>query len=127
MNKNERAVFDDLPWHDSTILRIEIDRTEPGNRDEILAQVVWPDGTEEVVRFFDCYAAEALLNFGVMAPESVLEGSATTEGPEITALRRKWGSLGVDLSDIKRFELLMSSTGSRIRVYALGFEISRAE
>ncbi|PRP90802.1 hypothetical protein ENSA5_61220 [Enhygromyxa salina] len=123
MIQNDKTAFDELPWHDSTLLSVEIDRARPGERDEVVIRVEWPDESRQLVRFRECYAATMELNFGVAAPESILEANSSTEGAELLAVREKWAPLGVDLSGLMCFEVITNSTASRMRVYALGFEV----
>ena len=51
--------FNALPWHDSILLEVSIDRRDPGNRDEVTMLVEWPDGARDSLTFYDCYQLEA--------------------------------------------------------------------
>lgn len=110
--------FDDLPWHDAVILGIDIDRRRPGEVDEVVITVVWPDETRSTIRFTDCYALDARMNFGVVASESVRSAEEIDDDDVLVAVRSKWSRLGVDLSDVKCFAFETNSTASHIRVYA---------
>ncbi len=113
--------FQQLNWHDSVLLNLTIDRRAPGERDEVLLLIEWIDGRKQLVRFTNCYAMEAQMNFGVIAEESILRAGCVSESPRLTEIRGRWNKLGVDLSDLLCFEIETSSTGSKIGIYAKVF------
>ena len=115
------ANFDALPWHDAVLLRIHVDRSTPGTRDEVVLDVEWPDGSRQKVGFTDCYRADLALNFGVLASESIREGMVLAGDPDLAEVRQKWARLGVDLSDLKLFRVATNSTASEIRIFARSF------
>lgn len=119
-----KGAFAELDWHDAVLLAVEVDRRSPGERDEVALLVQWPDGRTQVVRFVDCYAFDAQLNFGVRAPESVLGARCTGDAPRLTEVRQCWASVGVELADHRCFEVTTNSTGGQLRVIARGFEVS---
>jgi len=120
--------FDDLPWHDAVLLTVDLDRRDPGNRDEVAIEVQWPQGNIERIRFEDCYAFDAVMNFGVVAAESIGHAHREVDSPKLHAVRAAWKRVGVELNDLVCFELVMSSTASTIKVYARSFEVAaRAE
>jgi hypothetical protein len=116
--------FSGFPWHDATILAVDIDRHAPGQNDEVSISIGWSDGRETCLRFRDCYAADIRMNFGISAVESIRDARCFRESPELTELRKTWSRIGVDLSDLRCFELSTNSTASTIRIYALGYESS---
>jgi hypothetical protein len=85
--------FAELPWHDAVILRVEIDRTDPGHIDE--------------------------LNFGVVAREAVRSAQELPDDGGILRLREKWRATGIDLSKLRCFAIETNSTASRYVIYAL--------
>lgn len=112
-----------IEWHDATLLEVSIDRTAPGERDEVLLRVEWQDGRRRDVRFTDCYALDARMNFGVVAIESIRDAGCFSESPRLTEVRREWGGVGVELPELLCFELTTNSTGSVVRILATGFEV----
>lgn len=114
--------FVSLDWHDAVLLGLNLDRSSPGERDEVVLRVEWPDGRRQTVRFLECYALVAEMNFGVIAEESIL-GARLVEDDRLAEVRRKWAVLGVDLSELRCFALTTNSTASELRIYAKRFEI----
>ena len=92
-NMNYCEKFSELPWHDSALLNIEIDRKTPGENDSIQLFVKWPDGDENVVIFKDCYFFEAKMNFGIVAEESILNANCSTGGSELSEIKNKWSPM----------------------------------
>jgi hypothetical protein len=104
--------FDLLPWHDALLLGISVDRRTPGERDEVTVAVRWGDDLSETLKFIGCYAFESRMNFGVIAEESILEAHCTRTSEELAALRQKWARIGVDLADLRCYEIQTSTTAS---------------
>lgn len=70
MNQN----FNDLPWHDTTLRFIYIERQQPGLKDVIKLLIEWPnDMNASIIEFYDFYAFSANMNFGIVASESILK------------------------------------------------------
>ncbi|MDP1919451.1 MAG: hypothetical protein Q8L14_24585 [Myxococcales bacterium] len=124
MTERIDEAFVDLEWHDAVLRRLKIDRRAAGERDEVALLVEWPDGREQTVRFIDCYAFDAQMNFGVTAPESIRAARCTADAPKLAEMRGRWMRLGVDLGDLLCFEITTNSTASEIRIFAKQFEIS---
>ena len=124
MNGPEPTHFDQLPWHDAVLHRVDVDRREPGRRDVVSLVVEWPDGSRQRVRFVGCYRLTADMNFGVAAPDSILVAHRQVDGPELDDVRSRWRRIGVQLDGLICFEIETSSTGSRLRIYALGWELA---
>lgn len=110
--------FADLPWHDAEILSIEIDRRSPGLLDEVVLVVTWPDEVTSRIRFQNCWRLEALMNFGIVAPESVLTASEDSDSEGLRRVREKWSKVGLEVSDLRCFSIETNSTASTISVYA---------
>lgn len=115
--------FDDLEWHDATLLWIELDRRDPGNRDEIALVIEWPDGRRNRLVFTDCYLLEARMNFGIIASESLLSATCSADSPEVNKVRETCRRYGADFPDLHLFEIETNSTGSRIHIVARGFDV----
>jgi hypothetical protein len=113
--------FCELQWHDAVISKIEIDRRRPGERDEVVVTILWPDEQSSRIRFFECYAMKAELNFGVVAAETVKMVQELEDSDGLKNVRDRWSQIGVDLSALKCFVIETNSTASTIEVYALGW------
>jgi hypothetical protein len=116
--------FNDLPWHDATLMEILIDRRQAGVRDNVRLEVTWPDGQPGAVTFSDCYAMQADLNFGVVAEEQIASAVAIEDHVDVIGIRDRWSPLGVSLQGLRCYQLETSSTGSVIRIFAMRFEIT---
>lgn len=123
---DERTIkerFDDFAWHDATLLWIEVDRRDPGHRDEIVLVVEWPDTRRNRLVFTNCYLFEARMNFGIIALESILDANCSTDTPEVDKVRETCRRYGGDFTDLHRFEIETNSTGGTIRIVARSFEV----
>jgi hypothetical protein len=103
------------------ILSIEIDRRTPGEKDEVVLTVRWPDERPGQICFFGCYRLDARLNFGVVAAETVRAAQELDDTDGLGRVREEWSRLGVDLSTLRCFTIETNSTGSVIEVYAQGW------
>ena len=72
--------------------------------------------------FLDCYALIATLNFGIIADELIESAKLVDDDPELKLIRLKWEP-HVQLKALRCFQFETISTGSRIRIYAMHFEI----
>lgn len=116
MNANK---FNQLAWHDSELCEVIIDRRNPGERDIVTIDVKWHNNEISRIVFEDCYELEIRMNFGVIAPESILKASCTEKSDELDALKNKWIAIGIDINSLKCFEITTNSTSSVLRVYAI--------
>lgn len=119
--------FDTIYWHDSTVLKIEIDRHNPGTTDIIKVGVLTYDDIKLELLFYDVYWSECKMNFGVVARESILR--AYTEGEEnsrIKDLKLKWQG-NIDHVRLNYYEIETNSTGSTIKIIAKGVVIQEGE
>lgn len=115
--------FLDFPWHDANLRLIEIDRTDPGRRDEVALVIEWPDGRRSRLVFTCCYLFDAKLNFGVDAGgEWIYSAACSTDSVEVARVRERRHH-HTDIPDLHCFEIDTSSTGSTIRIVARGFEV----
>jgi hypothetical protein len=121
MNTN----FNHLPWHDACLKFIYIDRQNPGENDVVKILVDWPEEQgSSYIEFSDCYAFKANMNFGIVACESILFAKCFTDSEVLNSIRKEWSTLGVDLKELKCFEITTNSTNSIISIYALNFKIT---
>jgi hypothetical protein len=114
MNSN----FNEMTWHDAELLNIGIDRSNPGENDQVIIDICWQNGEKSKLVFDDCYELEAKMNFGVIAPESILQAVSVNESQKLTEIRKKWTQVGVDLEHLRCFEIQTNTTSSVIRIYA---------
>lgn len=124
MTEKIEQAFEAMEWHDAVLLSLNIDRRSPGERDEVVLAVEWLDGRKQKVRFTDCYALDAQMNFGVVAPESIRAARCIADAPKLAEMRRRWMTLGVDLGDIRCFEFTTNATASEIRIYSKRYEVA---
>ncbi|EKO23371.1 hypothetical protein [Leptospira interrogans] len=117
--------FNNLPWHDAELLLIEINRTLPGHNDSISILVKWPDELKSRITFTNCYGFEARMNFGFIAEESILRASINNEQEKLYIIKENWKSMGVDLDNLKCYEIETNTTGSLLLIYAIDFQINR--
>jgi hypothetical protein len=115
------SAFNDLPWHDAELLGLVVDRRVPGHVDEVRLQVRWPDGRLDTLTFFDCLLLEAAMNFGVIAPESILRAQSCEATAGLARLRDKWNQSALVTDGLVCFEIEMNSTASMLRIYSKGF------
>jgi hypothetical protein len=113
--------FNDLPWHDSILKSIHIDRGNPGIHDVITMVIEWNPGHKNSLIFKDVYFANMKLNFGVLAEESILDAGIIDDADEeFLAIKEKWKEF---CSDICGYAIHTASTGSEIRIFAMSFHI----
>lgn len=115
--------FNELPWHDAELLCVTVDRQNPGDEDQVVIDVCWPNGEKNRITFIDCYGFYANMNFGIMASESILEASFVEQSQELEQIREKWRKLGVDLGRLGCFEIKTNSTSSNLCIYALQYSL----
>lgn len=117
--------FNNLEWHDSIIKNIIIDRNNPGKNDMLQIEIIWTDGTNNILSFKDVYWVNLDMNFGVMSSESVFK--AYSEGKEneiIKSFYHKWKGLINDI-DLNFYEIETNSTRSKIKIIAQKFELEK--
>lgn len=118
--------FENLPWHDANLQRICINRQNPGENDSVSFLIEWPEESSlSSVEFYDCYAFNAQMNFGIVSSESILKAECINDSPEIKAICDKWLKIGVELANLKCYRIITNSTHSIIDVFSLGFSINK--
>lgn len=116
--------FLDFTWHDANLMLIEIDRRDPGHRDEVALVIEWPDDRRSRLVFTNCYLFEAQLNFGIDAGGEWIYGAdCSPDNAEVARVREGLRHHGADITDLYCFEIDTSSTGGTIRIVARGFEV----
>jgi hypothetical protein len=113
--------FNELPWHDATMLELRIDRRRAGHVDEVVLTMMWPDERRSRIRFIGCYGIDAKMNFGVVSAETVRSAMEREDSEELGALRAKWKPLGIELSGLRAFSIETNSTGSLLTIYSQGW------
>jgi len=119
MNK----IFNELPWHDAIIHSVFIDRNSPGENDSICIKITWPTGENSLVFFQNCYSAILNLNFGIVAPESILSAECLEESDEIQYIREKWSKHGISINKLRQFRIKTNSTNGLIEIFSSDVEI----
>ena len=117
------TAFNDFAWHDATLLSIRVDRRNPGSSDVVAIDLEWPGGQRQTLQFTDCYCLDMNMNFGVLAPETILAARISDDDPDLIVLRSRWASLGVELNDCQCYEMTTNSTASKIRIFARAFDV----
>jgi len=116
----------DFYWHDSVIKNIKINRDNPGVKDEIEIEIVWADNEERVNFVFEdvCWARMDL-NFGIVANENILQGYHLPNNDEdLINFYSKWKGFMDDIK-LNVYEILLSSTGGRIKIIAKNFRVDK--
>lgn len=114
--------FNTLPWHDSMLKSVNIDRSNPGINDIIIMIIEWNSGLQSKLTFKDVYFANMEWNFGVIAEESILDAETIDDNDEeLYRIKEKWKKFHDKSSNICGYQIITASTGSKIRVFAISF------
>lgn len=116
--------FNSLDWHDAELIGVAVDRRMPGKNDIVIVEVRWPDSSCQGIIFTDCYAFNAQMNFGVLAPESIRSASCVTDSVDLRDVRRRWSNIDIDLRSLCCFEIRTNSTNSILQIFALGWDVA---
>ncbi len=118
--------FEDFYWHDAIIKNITINREDPGKRDEIEIEIIWPDNDEKINFIFeDVYWAKMELNFGIIANENIAQAFLLKNNDEdLINFYSKWNGLMDDIN-LNVYEILLSSTGGRIKIIAKNYRVDK--
>lgn len=113
--------FNDCYWHDSLLKNIFIDRSNPGHKDTVELTVEWyEDDSESKIIFSNVYLFKAIMNFGIIAKESILGAwIAPEDDPDFLDIHRKWKG------DVKLncYIIETNSTGGLIKIFAEDVEM----
>ena len=115
------AQLDGIQWHDAVLSKISIDRSDPGNIDEIEFDI-WSNSENYRLKFIDVYYSSFELNFGVVAEESIRSFDSRDDSDSLNQTKSKW-----DKSDLISYILYTNSTNSRIEIICTALEISLME
>lgn len=113
-----------MPWHDTILQFIAIDRQDSGLNDIVRLSIIWPDCSNvTVIEFYDCYGLIAHMNFGMVLSDTILTGECFIDSQELTHFRNLWAGMKVELNELKCFKITTNSTNSSISIFALGYKI----
>lgn len=114
--------FNNFDWHDSTLSKIIIDRSNPGKIDIIQLDIIWPDETKSSIVFKDVYWAKLLMGFGVIASESISHAYlALPNDKDLVLIKSKWDKFMN--KELYCYVIKTASTGSEIKIISCGFQI----
>lgn len=115
--------FNNFSWHDSVIKDINIDRNKPGINDSIKFEIESVEGNNIELLFEDTYWANMVLNFGIVADETILDACiCNNQDVDLVDFYSKWeGSM--DNINLNLYMIRLNSTGSIIKIIAKGFKI----
>jgi hypothetical protein len=116
---NQQLEFNHLYWHDSIITNITIDRSDPGYIDTIKLDMNWMDEGKGHLIFEGVYKLQLNMNFGIIANESILTASCSSDrtNPDLVNLYRVWGGR-LDAIELNAFTIELNSAGSLIKIIA---------
>jgi hypothetical protein len=118
--------FENFYWHDAVIKNITINRDNPGIKDEIIFEIIWPDNDERVNFVFeDVFWAKMNLNFGIVANETILQGYLLPNSDEDLI---NFYSLWKDARDkvkLNVYLIELNSTGGTIKIIAKSFRVDK--
>lgn len=115
--------FDDFNWHDSIVKNINIDRDKPGINDIITFDIEWAQGGNIQLVFEETYWANMMLNFGIVADETILDANIEdSKDSDLVEFYSKWkGSM--DSVSLNIYSIKLNSTGGLIKIIAKGFKV----
>lgn len=113
--------FEDLPWHDATLLELRVDRRRPGHVDEVTLSMRWPRGARSTIRFVECFKLIANMNFNMDVDECVLTATESDDDEALRQQREIWSTSGANVTSLKVFRIELNSTGGAITVVARGW------
>ncbi|MDU8927811.1 hypothetical protein RXV86_10490 [Alisedimentitalea sp. MJ-SS2] len=106
-------------WHDTVLLKIEIDRSDPGENDTFRILVEWsdweprPECPYATIEFKDCHWLNMDMNFGVVCVETFDQIELEPDHPEIQKIAKLFR-----VEDLTCVAFKTNSTGSTIRIIA---------
>ncbi len=115
--------FEEYCWHDSEIINIEINRSEPGKKDTIVFTINWQENKIGKIIFEDVYWASLNLNFGVIADECIDDAFiASINDEDLKRVYQKWNGL-IDTIKLDCYVIKTISTDSEIKIIARTFKV----
>jgi len=120
---NDMNNFNDFYWHDAIIKSIIVDRHNPGKKDEIQFDILFPDKRKVTHFIFEkVYYASFNLNFGINAHETILQALVLDNDDDLLKLFKNWKG-HLDNIKLNVFYIELNSTGGKIKIIAKGFRI----
>lgn len=116
--------FNEVTWHDTSILRISLDRQMPGTSDEIEFAVENDTEGPMLVKFSQVWQMQCLLNFGIVSAETIKTAYMKDDHEDIDQLRQEWAKSGLDIGCVKLYEFETNSTASTIKIIAQDVQIT---
>lgn len=115
--------FDSLPWHDSELTGVSFDRSAPGEKDIIVLSIRWYDDKISNVVFKDVFRAQLEFNCGIKCGEhgEPIDYAISGFGTEEMESFYKTRNIGFENPSLCYYEIVFSSTGSRIRIISSGY------
>lgn len=115
--------FNDFNWHDSIIKNINIDRNKPGINDNIKFEIEWAEGSKIELVFEETYWANMMLNFGIVADETILSACIGDDKDlDLVDFYSKWNG-SMDNVNLNSYTIRLNSTGGIIKIIAKRFKI----
>lgn len=116
--------FNQYDWHDAIIKLISIDRNKPGVNDKITFEIEWEDRRKSILEFEEVYWASMLLNFGIVAEETILNAQTLNkDDTDLVNFYTSWNNLLND-TNLTAYLIELNSTGSIIKIIAKRYIIS---
>jgi hypothetical protein len=110
-------------WHDAEIKEIIIDRHNPGKKDEIQFNILFPDKKKVGHFIFEkVYYASFDLNFGIIADETILRVSLLENDEDLAILYSDWKG-HLDHVKLNVYSIELNSTGGKIKIIATNFRV----
>jgi hypothetical protein len=123
LSMNTKDRFEQYEWHDAELLKLSIDRRDPGNTDEVEMSVRFDEEAPVRFLFEDCYRFEASLNFGIIATESVYDVLCTSDSEILNTVKQKFKKMDIILEPLYHFEITTNSTNGKIVIVAKSFTV----
>lgn len=113
--------FNDCYWHDSLLVNIFIDRSNPGHKDTLELTVKWcEDRSISNLFFINVYLFKATMNYGIIVKESILGAwIAPADDADLLHFNKKdRGHI-----DVNCYVIETNSTGGLIKILAEDVEM----
>jgi hypothetical protein len=98
-------------------------------KDNVRILIRWPEDYGAhcaFIEFFDCYALQADMHFGIFPPDFILDAECVLQSQELDNIKKVWIKMGLDISGLHCYKITTNSTNSIINIFALGFRVINA-